>query len=584
MSDKAWLRQPYSRRSHPWAGVDLERNAEMETRDGATLRSDIYRPMGEGPWPVLLHRTPYGKDFVHDGHYLHPGWYARQGFMVVVQDVRGRFCSDGVFAPYLNEGPDGYDAVEWAAGLDGANGRVGMYGASYPGMVQYLAAAEAPPGLGAISPTVAAADLHSHWTYEGGALRLFVPHWTAALLMEIGMRRGDQELTAEARGIRAAASQAGAWLGSAAPADLEPLQHAGFYREWLAHPENDDFWRERSALHRMDSVGCAVLHIGAWFDTFLEGALAAHRALAARPDGPEQWLIVGPWGHLPGGECIGDLKTGPQARGTVALDRVQVDFFRRHLDGEAPAARQNRTRYYVLFENRWRESSGWPPAGEETALYLRSGGSANTVGGDGRLDPSPPEAPEPADLYHFVPRIPVAAAGGHTCCDENAMPAGPRSQHFLERLPEILVYSTEPFAEEFTIAGAVAARLWTATEAASADYVTRLCLVHEGRSLNISDGIRRLTAQDLAEGRGGDGAVMVEIPMQSTAALVRPGDILRLHVTSGAFPAWDVNPQTGAPPAETSGWDGAAAMHGVCHEPGRESLLTFTALHQGEQS
>ena len=581
MSDKASMRQPYTRRIHSWAGVDLERNVEMDTRDGVTLRSDVYRPLGNGPWPVLLHRTPYGKDFVHDGHYMHPGWYVRNGFVVVVQDVRGRFGSDGEFVPYLHELADGYDTVEWAAALEGSNGRVGMYGASYPGMVQYLAAVEGPPSLGAISPTVAAADLHSHWTYEGGALRLFVPHWTAALLMEIGIRRGDPELTARGKAIRAIPSAAGAWLGSAAPADLEPLEHAGFYKEWIEHPTNDAFWKERSALHRMDSVDCAVLHIGAWFDTFLEGALAAYQELASRPDGPEQWLIIGPWGHLPGGERIGDLTTGPQARGTVNLDRVQVDFFHRHLDGEADEPKESRTRYYVLFENEWRTGPAWPPPGTDTTLYLRSNGSANTVGGDGRLDASPPEEPEPADLYHFVPRIPVAAAGGHTCCDENAMPAGPRSQHFLERLPEILVYSTAPFTEQITIAGSVTARLWTATEAASADYVARLCLVHNNRSLNISDGIKRITADEMAEGRDEDGVVEVEIHMQSTAALIRPGDQLRLHVTSGAFPAFDVNPQTGALPAETSVWDGVAAMHGVCHEPGRESSLTFT-LHQGE--
>ena len=583
MSDRASLRRPYSRRPHNWAGVDLERNVEMRTRDGVTLRSDIYRPLGDGHRPVLLHRTPYGKDFVHDGHYLHPGWYVRHGFVVVVQDVRGRFGSDGEFVPYLNELEDGHDTVEWAASLDGSNGRVGMYGASYPGMVQYLAAVESPPSLGAISPTVAAADLYSHWTYEGGALRLFVPHWTAALLMEIGMRRGDPELTARGKAIRSAPAQAGAWLGSAAPADLEPLEYADFYREWLEHPTNDAFWKERSALHRMDSVDCAVLHIGAWFDTFLEGALVAYRELAARPDAPEQWLILGPWGHLPGGERVGDLILGPQARGTVNLDQVQVEFFHRHLSGEAPEAGENRVRYYVLFENRWRDIPSWPPPGKETTLYLRSDGTANTLGGDGRLDEAPPGEPEPADLYHFVPRIPVAAAGGHTCCDENAMPAGPRNQHFLERLPEILVYSTAPFAEEFTLAGPVTARLWTATEADSADYVTRLCLVHDGTSLNISDGIRRMTAQDLAEARDEDGVAEVEIHMQSTAALIRPGDQLRLHVTSGAFPAFDVNPQTGDLPAMTPAWEGIAAMHGICHEPGRESSVTFT-LHQGDGS
>lgn len=274
---------------------------------------------------------------------------------------------------------------------------------------------------------------------------------------------------------------------------------------------------------------------------------------------------------------------GPQARGTVNLDQVQVEFFHRHLDGEAPQTGESRVRYYVLYENRWRDIPSWPPPGTETTLYLRSDGTANTVGGDGRLDETPPGEPEPADLYHFVPRIPVAAAGGHTCCDENAMPAGPRSQHFLERLPEILVYSTEPFTEEVTLAGPVTARLWTATEAVSADYVTRLCLVHNGTSLNISDGIRRMTAEDLAEARDEDGVAEVEIQMQSTAALLRPGDQLRLHVTSGAFPAFDINPQTGALPAMTPTWDGIAAMHGICHEPGRESSVTFT-LHQGEGS
>ena len=571
------LVEPYSRRVHPWAGVDLERNVEMANRDGTVLRADIYRPAEPtGPRPVLLHRTPYGKDFVHDGHYLHPAWYVREGFIVVVQDIRGRFTSDGEFVPYLHDLLDGYDTVEWAARVDGANGKVGMYGASYPGMVQYLAAVEAPPSLGAISPTVAAADLHSHWTYEGGALRLFVPHWTAALLTEIGLRRDQPELTAAARAVRSVPGHAGSWLGSAPPIHLEPLEQAEFYRDWLTHVENDEFWRERSAFHRLDQVECPVLHIGAWFDTFLEGAIAAYGALAARDNAPEQWLIIGPWGHLPGGERVGDLITGSEARGTVNLDRVQVEFFRRHLSDADPAPEPNRdrVRYFEMFANRWRESPAWPPQGTEHTLYLRSGGSANTVGGDGRLATDAPTDSEPGDIYHYIPRIPVGTLGGHTCCDDGALPSGPKDQHFLERLPEILVYTSEPMEKDVSIAGPVRVELWTGTEAVSADYVTRLCVVHEGSSVNVSDGIRRMTSADLDSSRDADGVARVVVEMQSASALVRRGDMLRLHVTSGAFPAFDINPQTGAPPAETSVFDGVAAMHAVMHQPDRPSRLT----------
>jgi putative CocE/NonD family hydrolase len=173
-------------------GVRIERDVEMRTRDGVVLRSDVYRPAREGRWPVLLMRTPYDKSYAHEGTYMHAAWFARQGFVVVAQDVRGMFASDGEFVPFANEGEDGYDAVEWAAGLDGSNGRVGMYGASYVGAVQLLAAAEAPPHLKAIAPAVTSPDFYSHWTYEGGALHLaFVATWAVQLAENVALRAGD---------------------------------------------------------------------------------------------------------------------------------------------------------------------------------------------------------------------------------------------------------------------------------------------------------------------------------------------------------------------------------------------------------
>jgi uncharacterized protein len=557
--------------------VTVERDCPMTTRDGVTLRADVYRPEeAERECPVLLMRTPYDKQWAHDGSYLHPVWYVRQGFIVVVQDTRGRYASDGDFAPFVHEPEDGYDTVEWAAALDGSNGRVGMYGSSYAGAVQLLAAVEGPPHLGGIAPAVTSADFHTRWTYEGGALHLaFVATWAATLADNIAVRRADMAMVGR---LREAIAAGGTWLHSAAPADLEPLAEAApFYLDWLEHAADEDFWSSRSASSRLDRVGVPALHIAGWYDIFLEGSLDAYRALSARENAPEQALIVGPWFHYPWGDLVGDVRF-PLGAGTHLLDRAQVDFFRRHLLGDG-VGDVPPVRFYVLFGEGWRQTGSWPPP-ESTAVsyYLSSEGGANTAGGDGRLSLDQPADSEPCDVYQYYPPYPVPALGGHSCCESSLVPMGCRDQTTIEAMPEVLVYTSEPSERELTFGGPAEAVLHVTTEAASADYTAKVCVVDERGSWNVAEGIQRLGQDELERLRDSAGLIRVVVSLRSTAFRLAAGQRLRLEVSSGAFPTYDRNPQTGDPPATTPIDQAVGAMHSVFHEPGRASRLVLHLL------
>lgn len=569
------------------AGVRIERDVEMAVRDGTVLRADVYRPAEPSrDLPVLLMRTPYSKQMADDASYQHPAWYVREGFIVVVQDVRGRGASDGTFRPFADEPADGYDSVEWAARLPGANGRVGLYGASYPGLVQLQAAVERPPSLGAIAPAVTAADLYAHWTYEGGALHLaFTAWWAASLASAEAVRAGDTALAAELAELLVDPS---AWFTSAAPADLEPLaSRAPWYLDWLDHATDDGFWAVLSPRDRLDRVAVPALHIAGWFDIFLAGGIDAFRRLTAL-GAPDQRLLVGPWMHYPWGGGAWELRSSASGQGSVLVDRAQVAFMRRHLDpkaagaggAEGTGAAEDGTagaavRYHTLFADRWAEAPTWPPPDAvERSLYLASDGSANAAGGDGRLLDEPPATARP-DMYEYKPFLPVPSRGGHSCCFPGRSPMGVAEQGWVEDLTQVLVYTSEPLDSPLTIAGEVRVELWVATDAPSADYVARLCVVDERGSWNLVDGMTRVPDTTL-EGPGEP--MPVTISLRSIAARIEAGRRLRLHVTSGSSPTWSTNPQTGAPPERTAPADGRSALHVVSHDATHPSRLVIGVL------
>jgi putative CocE/NonD family hydrolase len=558
-------------------GVTVERDVEMQTRDGAVLRSDVYRPATRGAHPILMLRTPYDKGYAHDATYLHPAWYARQGFIVVVQDVRGRYASEGEFVPFANEGEDGYDAVEWAAALEGSNGRVGMYGASYPGAVQFLAAVERPPHLCAIAPALAATDFYEHFMYEGGALNLaFVAHWCAVLAENMATRASRPELAERLREIISAPTE---WLASRAPLELPPLgEIAPFYTDWLRHAQSDGYWEILSASSRLDRIAVPVLHISGWYDTFLENTLSSYRRLQATDAVSPQWLLIGPWAHYPLGIEAGERRFSGDAQGTVAIDRYQLSFFKRFLADESDAFARPSVRVFVLFGGQWSEGEDWPPPGEEFILYLRSGGAANTLGGDGVLSDEAPEGDEQSDIFQYYPAFPVPAVGGHSCCDPSLLPMGCADQTSVEQMVEVLVYTSEPFAQPATFAGPVVAELFVATDAPSADYTAKLCLVDDEGAWNVAEGIRRLRPNDVAGARVDESTVRVTVSLRSVAFEIGAGQRLRLEVSGGTFPTYDRNPQTGAEPATARVEDLQGALHVVFHDAKHPSALRLRRL------
>ncbi len=552
--------------------ITVERDVPARMRDGVTLRADVYRPAGDGPWPVLLMRNPYDKTYAQGGSgYLHPSWWAKQGWVVVVQDCRGRFRSEGVFYPFANEARDGYDSVEWAARLPGADGRVAMYGFSYPGAVQLLAAAERPPSLAAICPGMTASQFYDGWTYEGGALNLaFAASWAAGLAAYTAQTAGDGPEISRLEAVAGGTD----WL-SHLPL-LEPpvlsRDDAPYYFDWLEHPSYDDYWRATALDEDYSRIQVPGLHVGGWYDIFVAGTVRNFRGIAGR-----QKLLVGPWQHGPWEPLLGaGADAGPQAVNGWQL-RFLDEVVKNRPSGvfDAPAI------VYVLGDG-WRDLDGWPPSGARPVdWYLHSGGRANSKYGEGTLSPEPP-GEEPADVFVYDPLAPVASAGGHSCCDDALTPMGPRSQHASERWGDTLVYTSAPLPEDVDLVGDVQVTLHAASTAVDTDFTAKLCRVGpDGESVNLTQGIARArfrrslsTPEPLTPGRVEE----YRISLGPVGARVPAGYRLRLDISSSDFPHWDRNLNTGGPLGKEGPERAVVATQTVLHSRAYPSRVTLPVL------
>jgi uncharacterized protein len=286
--------------------LTVERDVPGRMRDGTTLYADIYRPATGGPFPVILMRLPYDKTQAENITYRHPSWYARQGYMVVLQDTRGRWRSEGEFYSFAHEADDGYDAVEWAAALPHSNGRVGMYGFSYVGATQLQAALRRPPSLRTIGPALTGSQYYEGWAYNGGAFALaFNASWVTNLAMDTARKRGDDGHT---RDLAAAFLGAPAWYGHLPLDEYPPLAShdlARYFFDWLAHPSNGEYWRRWSVEEDYARIDVPALHVGGWYDVFVGGTVRNFDGLRRGAGGDRsraaQQLLVGPWYRLPGG-------------------------------------------------------------------------------------------------------------------------------------------------------------------------------------------------------------------------------------------------------------------------------------------
>lgn len=570
--------------------IVIEKNIEIPMRDGCVLKGDLFRSDSAEKLPVLLNRTPYDKKFpLISSLTLDAIRAATRGYNVVFVDCRGRFASDGVFTCFVDEARDGYDTIEHLARQPWANGKVGTFGASYMGATQWLAAATRPPSLKAMVPAITASDYHDGWTYQGGAFSLFFNvSWT---MTSLGLARLMRERTTNPKAAEEIAVVMGSIDAMRERMDFLPLKEfpmfragAPYFFDWLDHPYYDDYWRALSIEERHAEIDVPALNIGGWYDIFQGGTIRNYLGMRGRgAAGPAATLMMGPWHHtLPLSSLVGQVDMGFRSSPiSIDLDGMQLDWFDYWLKGKANGVADGApVRLYVMGRNEWRDEKEWPlPGTEWRRYYLHSRGRANSAHGDGALATDAPGA-EPADSFLYNPLNPVPTAGGGLCCYPNSVPGGAFDQAMVEHRGDVLVYSTEPLAEDLEIIGPVKFTLYASSSAPDTDFTAKLVDVGPcGFARNLTDGILRARVRESQSSprlmRPGQ-VYEFTIDLWSTANLFKVGHRIRLEVSSSNFPRFDRNPNTGHDlfaDAETQ-----PAMQTVRHDREFASYLTLPVI------
>jgi predicted acyl esterase len=537
-------------------------NVPIRMRDGVLLRADIYLPVGSGRWPAVLIRTPYNR---RAANTLRFRYFAEHGYAVVAQDVRGRHGSEGNFGSIAQEGPDGNDTIDWISRQPWSNGRVGMVGASYVGIVQWWAAVQNNPRLVTIFPLVSGDDEYFDRYYSrGGALKL--AHrlvWLSENLTPPGLPKPAFE--SYIRHLPTRTADIGA-----------TTQVLGLWRLPLSHPSYDGFWTNLSIRSRIDRVNIPVCSMAGWFDNYVESDLSAFSVLSKRNVAVETW--VGPWSHNLTAKYP-TVDFGPTVSPhTLAL---QLSWFDKFLKGPKPLTRAEPTLHiFVIGKNTWRDEHEWPLARTKyTAYYLTSGGRANSSSGDGGLVPHFQED-RPPDHFSYDPANPVPTTGGAVCCNPKLMPPGPLDQTHVEKRDDVLVYTSAPLEDEMEVTGPIGATLYVATSANDTDFTAKLVDVYpDGRALLVTDGITRLRyrislSKPAFVKRNAPYQIRVDAGVTSWVFL--PGHRIRLEISSSNFPRFDRNLNSIRPISEETRI--TKAYQTVFHEARYPSALVLPVI------
>jgi uncharacterized protein len=549
--------------------VTVERGIAAKMRDGVTLRADIYRPKADGKFPVLLVRTPYDKT----GEMNFGLRAAARGYVVIAQDVRGRFTSEGEWYTFKNESQDGYDTVEWAAALPYSNGKVGMFGGSYVGATQYLAAIAKPPHLAGICPTVTASNYHDGWTYQGGAFeQWFNESWSSGLALDTMRRRSEKGMN-PLEGSKVLPLVSYPLLEAPSAAGIAP-----YFTDWLAHPNYDNYWKQISIEDHYADIQVPIYGIGAWYDIFLGGTLRNYVRLkkeagteAARK-GQRLQVTVG--GHAGGGRKIGAVDFGEKLEADG--DAKMLDWYDWLLKGEENGVdKQKPVRIFVMGKNEWRDEDDWPLArAKNTKYYLHSSGGANSLSGNGSLNTAAP-AEEKADQYVYDPSDAVPTIGGPLCCQRLPTGIGPEDQRPAEQRPDVLVYTTAAFAKDTEVTGPVSLNLYVSSSAVDTDFTGKLVDVWpDGFAQNLTEGILRLryrNSQEKPELANPGETYPIAVDLWATSNVFLAGHKLRLEVSSSNFPRFDRNLNTGEEQARATRM--IKATNVVYHDKAHPSAL-----------
>jgi uncharacterized protein len=494
--------------------------------DGTELVADLYRPADGGTYPVLVLRLPYGRAVASTVVLAHPAWYAAHGYVVLVQDVRGRGASAGQFRVLEDDVGDGAETLALAADLKGGNGQVASYGFSYHGMNQFMALSGAIRAgtrrPDAMAVVMAAWSVRDHWAYEGGAFRLQENReWARQMAVETARRAGDRDLAAA---LLAGFSPGDA--GQVRPSLLDRAQFFSHYSDWLA--DDPAYWQRVSPDCALEGIvpDLPVLHIGGWHDVMLEGTFSSFEAFSARSS--RQRLMIGPWTHIPWGRRSGALDCGPAA--AEGVDREIIGFFDEVLKAREPAG--SAVMLYDAAKAGWQNFPALP-ATHDATLFLGSYGRAATTSSDGWLH-GEPGAPSTDFLVHD-PWRPAPAHGLHL-----GAPYGFADRSGTDDRTDVAVYTSPPLAHEAVLCGTARATLEIVSDRRSFDLCCTLSMISpDARAIAITGGYLTVTVTPP------DG--LIDAILRPTMMTVPEGYRLRLSIQAAAFPAFPVNPGTGRP-------------------------------------
>ena len=556
-----------------------ERDVAVPMRDGVVLRADVWRPQGSGPFPVLLYRTPYGKTAAQS-EYSTFRKAVERGYAVVMQDVRGRFASDGEFTAYTQEGQDGYDTIEWAAQQPWSNGNVGTFGLSYPGAVQWLAAVESPPHLKAMVPAMTFASANMFF-YAAGVWDNSWASWLwADIAADLRRRRGVAGPTTDEDAERDWDRVRDRVLGTlplAALPDFKPI--ASWYYEWMQHPPWDAWWQWADLRGRYARTDAAVLNLSGWYDEAYgpDGATTNFAGLTTTRVGasPRSALVIGPWPHGvrgTGRTKAGDREFGPDA--AIDYDETVLRWMDRWLRGiDNGVDRESPVRAFVMGDNRWRQADRWPiPATRPDTLYLNSPVRGSRVGA---LSSRRPDASARPSSYVSNPAKPVT--------DPFAERSGAHDYRELSSRRDVLTFETVPLGEDLEVVGAIRAEVYLAADAPDADlWVKVLDVAPDGTAYNLmapgSDVVRasyrdRTARRSLLEpGR----VYLLRLPGLLTGNTFKKGHRVRILVMSSFAPNYARNLQTGA--SETSSSRMRSARITIHHDGRHPSRLILPVI------
>lgn len=528
---------PFAERYRLWPGslsdsafaVTLDTAVSMHARDGVTLLNLVARPVGDGPFPVVLDRTPYGRR----GQEGTARFYAQRGYIYVAQDVRGRYGSDGVFRDLVGQDTDGYDAVEWAAALPGSNGKVGMRGGSYEGWTQWYAAVMQPPHLAAIVPTVSPPDPWLNVPYWNMSFTVAGVAWACLVSEKVNQDIAQLDI---GRGLRV--------LPVEAMPDSLGCRHNAYWDDWMSHPTLDAYWRGVAYQSRVPDVHVPVLAISGWHDDDGNGTTINFITLGRTPGHPFERMVLGPWSH----RGTPDLLYGEFGdRAWVDHRLLELRWFDHYLKGvDNGVDREPPVTLFIMGANVWRDEQEWPLARTQwTRFYLHSDGHANTSGGDGTLDTLAPRA-EPADTFSYDPGDPTPYLVDPRELELN-LNEDYRDVH--ARRHDVLVFTSAPLAEDLELTGPLSVTLWAATDARDTDWHAMLLDVFpDGHAYRVQDGITRARFRE-----GFDREVFpvagqparYAIDLWHMGRVFPAGHRIRIAIASAAFPKYGRNLNTG---------------------------------------